>query len=492
MKAKMNVSYSHKAAERFLIFLTLVSFFCCLLSLIRDLTIEKKEVINYLTIILTAVYSLFAFGIIAIFFNENTKTGTFIRMTVYFPIAAGIITYFLRSFVNFPVILVMSVAMIILYKKIFEAFFEHDGFESQCANKNNTTGLQKELYDYNMHLSGAAEGYRQNRTILTILAIILLILTGLTVSNNGSPSVLSVSLLFTYIICLYSNLFIYSHYVREAVYASDGFVNVFDFRFKIVGVSLVIFASCFLVSLLVSSNHSPLKLSYLLFFLKWFKKPETTEPYQYKDVVNQDLIAQRIKDLEIYQRAIDEGQDTKGTFTFAIICGVFFAAGILWYFISPFFKRAWRKYFRGVSFKAIFKNFFGHIKSVFRELFRKKSRFKVKSTESSRRFGKDMEEFIKFSRKSKEKKAELDRLTKQFMKIIDWGTSQGVEYTKNLAPAEYTQLLNNDNAVAAGVLFEKALYDKECLTKEEEKSFKDNVDCFIGRPSTSAGTLVIT
>ena len=480
MKPKMNLGYSHKFAERFLIFLTLASFLCCLLSLLRDLTIQKKEVINYLTIILTAVYSVFAFGIIAIFFNENTKTGTFIRMTAYFPIAAGIITYFLRAFVNFPVVLLMSLAMIILYKKLFEAFFEHDGFERQCAEKNNSSGLQKELYDYNIHLSGAAQGYRQNRTMLFILAIILMILTALTVTSCGGPSLLSVTLIFTYIICLYLNLFIYSHYVREAVYASDGFVNVFDFRFKIVGVSVIIFASCFLVGLLVSSNHSPLKLSYLLFFLRWFKKPETTVPYQYKDITNQDIIAQRLKDLEIYQRAVDEGKETKGTFTFAIICGALIVLAILWYFISPFFKRAWDKYLRGVSFKAIFKNFFGQIKKMLKELFTRKQRFKLERSESSRRFNKDMEEFIKFSRKSKEKKAELDRLTKQFMKVIDWGTAHGIEYTKNLAPAEYTGLLNNENAVAAGLLFEKALYDKECLSSDEEKSFINNVDCFVG------------
>ena len=486
MRAKMNITYSHKFAERFLIFLTISSFLCCLLSLLRDLTLEKKEVINYFTIILTAVYSIVSFGIIAIFFNENTKTGTFIRMTVYFPVAAGIIAYFLRNFINFPVVLIMSLAMFILYKKFFEAFFEHDGFERQCANKNNTSGLQKELYDYNIHLSGAAAGYRQNRTILFILAIFLLMLTGLTVTTCGSPSLLSVILLFSYIICMYANLFIYSHYVREAVYASDGFVHVFDFRFKIVGVSLILFACCFLVSLLVSSNHSPLKLSYLLFFLNWFKKPQSTADYQYKDVVDQDLIAQRIKDLEAYQWAVDEGKETKGTFTFAIICGGVILLAIIWYFVSPFFKRAWAKYLRGVSFKSIFKNFFAQIKSIFKELFTKRKRFKLVNSENSRRFKDDMEEFLKLSRKSKEKKAELDRLTKQFMKVIDCGTARGVEYTKNLAPAEYTQLLNDKNAVAAGALFEKALYDKECLTKEEEKSFEENVDCFVGRFASSS------
>ena len=86
-----------------------------------------------------------------------------------------------------------------------------------------------------------------------------------------------------------------------------------------------------------------------------------------------------------------------------------------------------------------------------------------------------MEAFLKASKKSKEKKAELDRLTKKFMLLIDWGTGQGIEYTKNLAPAEYTQLLNNKSALEAGQLFEKALYDKECLTSQEEKDFNTRI-----------------
>ena len=140
---------------------------------------------------------------------------------------------------------------------------------------------------------------------------------------------------------------------------------------------------------------------------------------------------------------------------------------------------------RNTDFRKIFKNIFGEIKAFFKNLFKRKIRLPVVNTESARLFSKEMEEYLKFTRKSKEKKAELDRLTKQFMKIIDRGTANGVEYTKNLAPAEYTELLNNENAITAGALFEKALYDKECLTKEEEKSFYDNVDCFVGRYAPS-------
>ena len=62
------------------------------------------------------------------------------------------------------------------------------------------------------------------------------------------------------------------------------------------------------------------------------------------------------------------------------------------------------------------------------------------------------------------------------MKLIDWGTAKGIEYTKNLTAAEYTRLLNNEDALEAGLLFEKALYDKECLSADEEKIFNQKID----------------
>ena len=61
------------------------------------------------------------------------------------------------------------------------------------------------------------------------------------------------------------------------------------------------------------------------------------------------------------------------------------------------------------------------------------------------------------------------------MKIIDWGQSKGIKYKTNLAPAEYTALINTETAKLAGQLFEKALYDKNILSAEEEKAFIEAV-----------------
>ena len=117
---------------------------------------------------------------------------------------------------------------------------------------------------------------------------------------------LTVILLLVYIVCLYIHLFLYSYYVREAVFASDGFVNVFDFRKKVILVCTLIFTGAFVLGLLISSNHSPLKVSYLFLFLRLFKRDPDAVAAPAKDIVTQDLIAQRLDELSSFQQQMDE------------------------------------------------------------------------------------------------------------------------------------------------------------------------------------------
>lgn len=472
---KMNIPYSYKFAERFLIFITIASFFNCILSILKDITDSYgKNIISITTIIICSVFALIVFSIIAIFFNNKTKLQNVIRLVVYYSICCGLIAWFLRNYVNFIILIICCILMSVLYNKIFEAFFEHDCFERQCAAKNNTL-LQKELYDYNLYLTEAAEGYKQNRFILTIMMCILAIVAGTTISTGMALSLFSIITFIVFVICVYIHLFLYAHYVREAVFASDGFTNVFDFRLKIIFVCTLIFSVALVLGLLVSSNHSPLKLSYLIALFKLFKKDSPSNPAPAKQNSNPEIFSEPLFDTQMLNTDVEQ-TDNKGAYIFTLIISVVFAGTVLWFFISPFIKHSFSKAFRNADLKTIFKKLITHIKEMFKNLFSKRIKLPVINSEGSRRFGQDMEEFLKRSRKSREKKAELDRLTKQFMKIIDWGTSKGFEYSKNLAPAEYTQKLNKASAVQAGNIFEKALYDKECLLKQEEELFIEMVN----------------
>ena len=476
-KETMQVSYFHKLVERFLIFAVISTFIFCILSFLRDIAAANdKDILTLYTFITVLITQIISFGVIAIFFNENSKTANFIRFITFFLIGLGIILYFVSRWVSFPIVFLATAVQTVLYFKVFEPFFEHDRFEIQCTAKNNTS-LQKELYDYNMHLSQSAVGYRQNRTMFVILGTILAILAGICISTDAHMSVFSTTLLIAFYVCAGAHFFLYTYYVREASYASNGFSNVFDFRLRTILTSIFIFAFCFCFGILISSNHSPLKLSYLLYFFRLFKPKDIQNP-QLNAEIELDDYSKRLRDIQALQEAVSD-RDTKGTDFFAIACGLFFVTAIAWFFLKPFITRRFSVVLRGVSLKQIFLKFFTNLKKYIKQLFNLRINKSLKNTDNARRFMNEMEDLLKKSKKSKEKQAELDRLSRVFVKLIDWGEEHDIHYTKNLAPAEYTALFKNKNADIAGFLFEQALYAKEPLSKEQEDDFNKSVKAVI-------------
>ena len=488
-KEKMQISYFHKLVERFLIYAVIATFIFGVISFLRDIAVaNNKDIISLWTFPSVLLTQLISFIIISVYFNEKSKTSNFIRFIAFYLIAIAVILFFTSRWINAPIVFLATAIQTVLYYKVFSPFFEHDCFEEQCTAKNNTS-LQKELYDYNMHLSQSAIGYRQNRTMFVILGGILAILAGLCIATEITPSVFSISLLLTYFICAGAHFFLYAYYVREAAFASNGFSNVFDFRLRTIGTSVIIFALCFLAGILVSSNHSPLKLYYLLYFLKLFKAkdaaaiPQTPEP-------EFDEYEKRLEEIRAMSQAMTD-TNTKSRDIFAICCGLFFVISIAWFFLKPFVSKHFYKLLRNVDLKAIFKRFFKNIKVLFKNLFTARIKRPLKTSQNSRRFMNEMEELLQKSKKSKEKRAELDRLSRVFVKLIDWGEEHNIVYTKNLAPAEYTALFHNKNADIAGLLFEQALYAKDPLTKQQEEDFKKAVElvCNSG-PSRASGTTI--
>ena len=477
MKQKMNISIFHKFTERFLIFTTLSSFFMCLLFILKDIfDSTDHDVINFITIGAVFISSVIIYLIYLIFFNEKTSTATFIRVLFFYTLFVGGVTFLLRHFFIFSgvVVVICAIAQTVLYKKFLEAFFNHDCFEIQCQEKNNTK-LQKELYDYNIFLSEAAEGYKQNRVMLFILGIILTLTTGVSFATNIRFSIFTIILLFIYFICAYSNFFLYSHYVREATFASNGFVNVFDYRLKIFFTSVLIFSICFLISLLISSNHSPFKYYWIINLFK-NKKTVTHEPAKLPEI---EITENHFDELRALQDTFGEPEETSSSNILPVIIGIAAAAGIAWFFLKPFITKVFSKALKNADLKHVIKRFFRNLKLIFKKLFHLQIKTNNFSSQNAQRFKNDISEYLKNAKKSKEKKAELDRLTKQFVLIIDFGEQHGVPYTKNLAPAEYTAMLKNASAQIAGQLFEQALYAKECLTKDEEDQFHKAVQAAI-------------
>ena len=312
--------------------------------------------------------------------------------------------------------------------------------------------------------------------MLIILLVILIVTATACISLESKLSIISIIFFFVFFVSVFCNFFLYSHYVREATFASNGFVNVFDYRLKIFFTAVLIGAFSFIFAIALSSNHSLIKLSWLAGLFER-KNQYAVEQPSYEDRV----IEMRMNELKAFQSAFtpDEKAEKANTL-FAIICGGVLIGSIIWFFIKPFVTKVFSNMLKKVNLKNVFKRFFKTLGQVFYKLFHLRLKPVIVPGKEARRFQSEMSEFLKASKKTKEKKAELDRLTKQFVKLIDWGTSNGYEYSKNLAPAEYTQKLNNKNAQQAGFLFEKALYDKECLSQQEEKEFRDLINKVCG------------
>ena len=153
---------------------------------------------------------------------------------------------------------------------------------------------------------------------------------------------------------------------------------------------------------------------------------------------------------------------------------------VAWFFLKPIVTKKLQTLLRNTDLKGVFKRFFVNLKSFFKNIFRPRLKHSPVMSEKSRYFMDEMEELLSKSKKSKEKRAELDRLTKVFVRLIDWGEEHDIEYAKNLAPAEYTALFKNPNADIAGLLFEQALYAKEPLTKDQENDFNKAVKAVCG------------
>ena len=479
MKEKITFTYFHKALERFLIFTVISSFIFCALSFIRDFTLANyRDFLFFYTFIAILITQITSFIIISVYFNEKSTVANFIRFFVLYMLLIGLILFFTRQWLNFVITFLASAVQTILYYNVFIPFFEHDCFEAQCIAKNDSS-LQKELFDYNIHLSQSAIGYRSNRTLFVILGGILALCACICISLKNKISILTIIFFLIYFVSAGLHFFMYAFYVREAAFASNGFSNVFDFRFKTFKSCLIIFSLCFVAGLLLSSNHSPLKLYYLLYFFKLFKSKNAGEPLPLAAEPEPSEYDKRLLEIRAIQDAMSDNSK-QNSFLFPLICGICMAAFVIWFFLKPIVTKTLQSLLRNTDLKGVFKRFFSNLKVFFKNIFRPRLKHGPIMSENSRYFMNEMEELLSKSKKSKEKRAELDRLTKVFVKLIDWGQEHDIEYAKNLAPAEYTALFKNPNADIAGLLFEKALYAKEAISKEDENAFNKAVDAVCG------------
>ncbi len=291
---------------------------------------------------------------------------------------------------------------------------------------------------------------------------------------------------FVFVISVFFGFFKVTYFNRESYYANMGFSEIIKNKRKYYRYVALVFIISALCAFAFSRNEPLIKIHFK-------ESAPVYKQYEYKTEVPQ-------KEYE-FTGDVDtpDLEDTLGNykdyFVLQIIFQIVKIAAIvillfyvIYFLIRPFFTSGWKEFWKDHKLYIYFRKLLQEIKDFFSILFGKDA--ETFATVESNSFKNSINNLIKKSKKSKEKKAELDRLTKQFINLIDWGTKRDIKYKVNFAPAEYTALINEyfnknadkdcgDSAYKVGLLFEKALYDKELLSSEEENDYYESIKSII-------------
>ena len=473
--------------ERILVFSTIVSLMLTATSVfstvLNNYDVERILIdwFTYLVIIGSGiVFTL----VLQIFALEKIKPAMHLVFIVFYVIVCLVLCYFTGKTDAPYVLIVILTVQYFLQVGINDLFIYHDAFMADCETHDGKE-LEQYLFHNNLSAIDLTEKIKGQQAIMFAISIAMFIVLVFGKLSEGHFTIITIALVIVFYLSVLLCCFMLGVYKNDIFYAFLGFKDYIKNGRKLFGAVLLIAAISCGAAVLLSSDNALIKIDYVQeykeahevqrtvpeapAFFDFQIEPETERPFERESRPHWILqfIAELIKWLAIAGLAI---------------------LGIV-FFIKPFFTRHFRLFWTEGHLIKFLRELWQELKDFFRYVFSKGPGIKEQySTVQSKKFRDSMMEFLKKAKRSKEKVEEIDRLTKHFMHLIDWGEAQGIKYTANLAPAEYTALIcqkyseggnTEDFAKKAGNLFEKALYDKNILTSEEEKSFVNAVEAII-------------
>ena len=482
----MEVKFSNVFFERSMIFTSVTSLLFTAISVITNLTYKSHPVFNEFALILyiaAAVLSLIFFLIFHYFFDSKSKSANILRLFIFSMLFVGVGCVLLRGFVNPALLIILSMAAFFLYTIVFPPFYLYSDFEAQCEGKSGER-IAKDLYKDKF--IGEDFLQRQKSSSFVFLIIQIFIICFL----SALPFITYQKTIFTYIFALLffiSSTFILhllSIYKKEVYYAFMGFEAQWNHRGNILRFSVMMIAAGLIFGAVLSSNKALVKLNLKQrdFIYVEKQKPKTPPHIEIPEAPPADNL-----DLENMFGEYKPIVNLEVLFVILEILGVaLIVFGVLLFLARPFVSGSFFEYMRQRRIKDFFREFITNFREMMKEFFHRGKKREAYVKTDSEMLKKSIEAFLKSAKKSKEKKAELDRLTTLFMKVIDWGERHAVPYSQNLAPMEYAVMLadylrfnvetaNVDTVLLTGRLFEKSLYSESLLSAEEEKEYKNAV-----------------
>lgn len=468
--------------ERILVFTTSSSLLLAAAGIfskvLNNYEVDKVFVDLFVYIVLGASGLIFSL-VLQIFALEKIKSAMHIVFIVFYEIAVLVIAALMGEgyapYILIPALLVEYFIGV----GINDMFIYHDRFLYECEGFEGKE-LETYLFHNNLLAIDLTEKTKGQQAVLFGLSVVMFIILVFGKLSQGYFTPLITFLVIVFYVSIMLCYYTLGLFKNDVFYAFLGFKDYIADKKKILRSVFLIILLASVFAALLSSNKALIKINY--FLSEYDEQLNDNQPIQRDDFEYIPIPEINMGD--------DFGPEVRPNLILEIIFEfikyaaiVAIAGAVLYFFIKPFFTKHWRVFWSEGKLIRFLRDVWSDIKSFFRFIFSKDDSSQAYSTVQAKSFHDSMQDFLKKAKRSKEKTAEIDRLTKQFMRLIDWGEAHKIHYRVNLAPAEYTKLIeqyfqtedNKEAASNAGQLFEKALYDKEVLSPEEEKLFVESI-----------------
>jgi len=461
----------NRILERFLVFSIAVSLILTatgVFSTVINKAEFEVEYVNIFTYIIFLVSGLIFTLVLQIFALEKIKSSMHIVFIFFYIVIVLIIAaVFGQGYTPYALIPFLIIEYFI-EAGINDMFILHDRFLYECENLEGKD-LETYLFHNNLSAIDLTEKTKGQQAVLFGLCVSMFIIIVFGKLSEGLFNPIIIALILIFYLSVLLCYFMLGLFRNDIFYAFLGFKNIVKDRKRLFRSVFLIFLISVGAAAVISSDNPLIKIHYVEDYRDNQKQKQ--QPHYEEKVFAEPIIENPNEFL-----GLQEGKPNWIIeFIYSLIkyaAIVSLAGGLIYFFVRPFFTNHWRIYWSEGRLIKFLHDVWEDIKLFFHFMFSKDSKTNEEySTVQSKKFHESMMDFLKKTKRTKEKEAEIDRLTKHFMKLIDWGESHKIKYRPNLAPAEYTALFKNENAETAGSLFEKALYDKNVLNAEEEKSF---------------------
>lgn len=418
-----------------------------------------------------------------IFLKEKTSVFASVRFIVFYGIIAFILFMFVIPGVPAMLIVIPTVFECYFMLKLERTFSYHDSFITSCGDLSGQE-LSSMLHEETWLISDFVEIIDDSLFKLGILSFVTITFFLALFFTHTSISVLTVVFMLAHVILMLFTLVLSTIFKNETYYAGMGLSSVFSLRKKLLKSSFIFCLLCVAIAFFIASDYALLKPSYFAWLFAWLKG---VTPDNSTQSVTGAPEPKPVFLEETSYNTMDVETNPVFEILFKIIKWISLiglSGLVLFFFFGPFFSQKWKEFWKNKKLASYLKRIWAAIKSALRALLGIRIQKREAYAKAAADFKDKISTIIEASKKSKEKKKEIDRLTASFLEVIEWGEEREITYKKNLAPAEYTALIADafpsaaalvSAAKTAGELFEKALYAKELLSAEEEKRFVEAV-----------------